>query len=248
MNEILKALHMRKSVRVFTDDEITKEDKESIFYAALQAPSAGCQLLYTILDITEQEKKERLAVLCDNQPFIAKARMVLIFCADCRKWLSFYKEAGLEPRLPGAGDLLLAAEDALIAAQNAVTAAESLGIGSCYIGDVMENAEEMKALLRLPAYVYPACMLVFGYPVEQQKERKKPERFRISDIVCENGYRDKSGREIREMFEGRTGAKSYEEWMEAFWKRKYESDFSNEMNRSMEIYLKDFREHPAAEG
>ena len=76
--------------------------------------------------------------------------MALVFCADCRKWLSFYREAGLTPRKPGTGDLLLAVEDALIAAQNAVTAAESLGIGSCYIGDVMENAEEMKELLKLP--------------------------------------------------------------------------------------------------
>ncbi len=148
----------------------------------------------------------------------------------------------MEPRSPGAGDLLLAVEDALIAAQNAVTAAESLGIGSCYIGDVMENAEEVKKLLQLPKYVYPACLLVFGYPTKQQKERKKPERFRLSDIVCENGYRDKSSQEIREMFEGRTGTKEYEAWMEAFWKRKYESSFSMEMNRSMEVYLKDFLE------
>jgi len=241
MNEIIKSLHLRKSVRVFTEEDISKEDKNSILQAALQAPSAGCQLLYTILDITEQEKKERLAVLCDDQPFIAKAKMVLVFCADCRKWLSFYKEAGVEPRLPGAGDLLLAVEDAVIAAQNAVTAAESLGIGSCYIGDVMENAEEMKKLLQLPQYVYPACMLVFGHPTAQQKERRKPERFRVSDIVCENSYRDKSSQEIREMFLERTGAKSYEEWMQAFWKRKYESGFSKEMNRSMEVYLKDFR-------
>ena len=240
MNEILKGLHSRKSVRVFTEKEISGEDRNSILSAALQAPSAGCQLLYTILDITDGQKKERLAVLCDNQPFIAKAKLVLVFCADCRKWLSFYKEAGLEPRKPGVGDLLLAVEDALIAAQNAVTAAESLGIGSCYIGDVMENAEEMKALVQLPAYVYPACMLVFGYPTAQQQEREKPERFRISDIVCENGYRDKSSQEIREMFAGKTGAKSYEEWMETFWKRKYESDFSKEMTRSMEVYLKDF--------
>ena len=57
-------------------------------------------------------------------------------------------------------------------------------------------------------------------------------RFRVSDIVCENSYQDKSGAQIREMFSGRTDGKSYEEWMEAFWKRKYESDFSREMNRS----------------
>ena len=240
MNEILQALERRKSVRVFTDKEISAPDKESILYAALQAPSAGCQLLYTIIDVTGQEKKETLARLCDNQLFIAKAKLVLVFCADCRKWLSFYKEAGLAPRDPGAGDLLLAVEDALIAAQNAVTAAESLGIGSCYIGDVMENAEEMKELLQLPKYVYPACMLVFGYPTGQQIERKKPERFKVSDIVCENSYRDKTGQEIREMFSQRTDMQSYEKWMEAFWKRKYESDFSNEMNRSMEVYIKDF--------
>ncbi len=245
-NEILKSLYERKSVRVFTGEKIAGEDKDSILQAALQAPSAGCQLLYTILDITDESKRERLAVLCDNQPFMAKADMMLVFCADCRKWLSFYREAGLEPRTPGAGDLLLAVEDALIAAQNAVTAAESLGIGSCYIGDVMENAEEMRALLQLPSYVYPACLLVFGYPTKQQKERKKPERFRISDIVCENSYQDKSGAQIREMFSGRTDGKSYNEWMEAFWKRKYESEFSREMNRSMEIYLQDFLEpHPA---
>lgn len=242
MNEIIKSLHARKSIRVFTEEEISEEDKNSILYAALQAPSAGCQLLYTILDMTDRKKKEKLAELCDHQLFMAKAKMMLVFCADCRKWLSFYEEAGLKPRSPGAGDLLLAVEDALIAAQNAVTAAESLGIGSCYIGDVMENAEEVKTLLQLPRYVYPACLLVFGYPTEQQKERKKPERFRVSDIVCENGYRDKSGQEIREMFAGRTGVRDYEEWMEAFWKRKYESSFSREMNRSMEVYLKDFLE------
>lgn len=240
MNEMIKELYARKSVRVFTGEDITEEDKKSILGAALQAPSAGCQLLYTILDITDQNKKDRLAKLCDDQPFIARAKLVLVFCADCRKWLTFYREAGLKPRDPGAGDLLLAVEDALIAAQNAVMAAQSLGIGSCYIGDVMENAEEVKALLQLPGCVYPACMLVFGHPTKQQEEREKPKRFAVSDIVCENCYQDKSGQEIRDMFAGMTGMQSYEQWMEAFWKRKYESAFSKEMNRSMEVYLRDF--------
>ncbi len=239
-NKIIKSLYERKSVRAFTDEEISCEDKNCILQAALQAPSAGCQLLYTIINITDADKKEKLAVLCDNQLFMTKAKMMLVFCADCRKWLSFYEEAGLKPRAPGVGDLLLAVEDALIAAQNAVTAADSLGIGSCYIGDVMENVEEMKTVLQLPKYVYPACLLVFGHPTEQQKIRKKPERFRVSDIVCENSYQDKSGAQIRGMFSERTDGKSYDEWMEAFWKRKYESDFSKEMNRSMEVYLQDF--------
>ena len=98
MNEIIKALYERKSVRVFTEQYISKAEKESILNAAFQAPSAGCQLLYTILDMTDQQKKEKLAELCDHQPFIAKAKLVLVFCADCAKWLSFFCAAGLTPR------------------------------------------------------------------------------------------------------------------------------------------------------
>ena len=48
---------------------------------------------------------------------------------------------------------MLAITDTAIAAQNAVVAAESLGIGSCYIGDIMENCEEQRRLLQLPEYV-----------------------------------------------------------------------------------------------
>ena len=85
MNEIIESLYQRKSVRAFTDREIAPEDKEMILNAAIQAPSAGNQQLYTILDITDPELKETLARTCDNQPFIARGKMVLIFLADCRK-------------------------------------------------------------------------------------------------------------------------------------------------------------------
>jgi len=215
--------------------------QEAILLAAAQAPTAGNQQLYTILRITDQALKDRLAVTCDNQPFIARAKMVLIFCADCRKWYDAFLSAGCEPRKPGVGDLLLAVSDANIAAQNAVTAAESLGVGSCYIGDIMENAELHRELLHLPQYVFPAAMLVFGYPTQQQIEREKPERAAMKHIVHENGYRLMDGPELRELFSPKAGQRSYEEWMDAFCKRKYNSDFSREMTRSVSEYLRDFQ-------
>lgn len=67
---------------------------------------------------------------------------------------------------------MLAVTDTAIAAQNAVVAAESFGIGSCYIGDIMENCEEQRKLLQLPEYVFPAVMIVFGWPTKQQMKRK----------------------------------------------------------------------------
>lgn len=240
MNQTIKELHGRKSVRVFEDREISQEDKLLILEAATMAPTAGNQQLYTILDITDQKLKEKLVETCDGQRFIADAKMVLIFCADCKKWYDGFKEAGAEPRNPSVGDLLLAVSDANIAAQNAVTAAESLGIGSCYIGDVMENCEEQKALLNLPKYVFPAAMLVFGYPTQQQVERKKPERVDLKHIVHENTYRRMDAPELREMFGTKAGERTYEEYMKAFCNRKYNSDFSKEMSRSVGEYIKDF--------
>ena len=241
MNEILQSLHQRKSVRVYEDKPIPQEMKQAILEAAMQAPSAGCQQLYTILDITDQKRKEALADSCDHQPFIAKAPMVLVFCADCKKWYDAYLEAGCQPRRPGVGDLMLAVTDAAIAAQNAVVAAESFGIGSCYIGDIMENCETQRNLLELPAYVFPAAMLVFGWPTEQQKQRKKPQRCAQKYIVHENTYHSIDGAKLREMLADKCGQASYEEWCAAFCERKYNSDFSKEMTRSVDEYLRQFQ-------
>lgn len=242
MNEVLRQLYDRKSMRVYEDRPISAEDKAAILKAAVNAPTAGNQQLYTILDITDQALKEKLVETCDNQPFIASGKLVLVFCADCRKWYEGFTAAGCQPRKPGSGDLLLAVSDTVIAAQNAVVAAESLGIGSCYIGDIMENCEAQRELLGLPEYVFPAAMLVFGYPTEQQKRRPKPERAAMEHIVHENRYRCMDGAELKSLFGNRTPAEKYEEWMRAFCNRKYNSDFSREMSRSVDVYLDDFRE------
>ena len=241
MNPIIQSLFDRKSVRAFTGRDITPEEKDLILRAAAQAPTAGNQQLYTILDITDQAIKDTLVKTCDNQPFIADAKLVLIFCADCKKWHDAFAAAGCAPRAPGVGDLALAISDATIAAQNAVVAAESLGIGSCYIGDIMENCEAHRELLHLPRYVFPCCMLVFGFPTEQQKNRPKPVRAAMEHVVHENGYWEMDSAELEAMLTKNVApGNTYENWIHAFCKRKYNSDFSREMTRSVAEYLKDF--------
>ena len=240
MNQVLEQLHQRKSVRVDEDRPISPADKEAILAAACAAPTAGNQQLYTILDITDQALKDRLADTCDHQPFIARAPLVLIFCADCQKWYDAFASGGCQPRKPGVGDLLLACSDANIAAQNAVTAAWSLGIGSCYIGDVMELCETHRELLGLPEYVFPAAMVVFGYPTPQQQEREKPRRRAMEHIVHQNRYRRMDGAELEAMLADNAGERPSRAWLQAFCDRKYNSDFSREMTRSVGEYLKPF--------
>lgn len=234
MNEVLQQLHNRKSVRVYEDRPVEPEVKKVILEAAIQAPSAGNMALYTILDITDQELKNKLAVSCDNQPFIATAPVVLIFCADYRRWYDVFCKYVDEVRKPDMGDLFLAEADTLIAAQNAVVAAHSLGLGSCYIGDITENYEFHKELLNLPQYVVPAAMLCIGYPTVQQLSRPKPPRHAVSDLVHENGYSLEKSGEMSRMLEIQQGKSGEElaDYIRRFCKRKWNSEFSREMSRS----------------
>ena len=241
-NETLNLLLRSKSVRVFEDREITAEEKEAIFLAAMAAPTAGNQQLYTILDITDPAIKEKLADTCDHQPFIAQAKMVLIFCADVRRWVDLFEEAGAVPRRPGPGDLMLACADACIAAQNAVVAAQSLGLGSCYIGDIIENFEYHRDLLKLPEHVVPAAMVCFGYPTEQQLRRQKPARFKAEDLVHENGYDIDKSEALPWMVMERQVLSDDEVplWLRNLARRKWDSEFSKEMNRSAQVIADDW--------
>ena len=96
--------------------------------------------------------------------------------------------------------------------------------------------------MNLPEYVVPAAMLVIGYPTQQQKERRKPERCPLESIVHENGYHRMDGGELEAMLSHNAGQRSYQAWLEAFCARKYNSDFSREMTRSAEVYLRTFLE------
>lgn len=198
MNNTIRELMNRRSVRVFLDKAIEPNKKQAILQAAMHAPTGGNMQLYSILDIQDQALKDKLADLCNHQPFIAKAALVLVFVSDPPRWYRNYHRFITKslPMTPKLTDLYVALCDSLVAAQNAVVAAESLGIGSCYIDDIIANYDEVKELLQLPQYVVPTTMVVFGYPTYQQQMRLKPTRFFLDDVVFTNSYPKRSDDEI----------------------------------------------------
>lgn len=257
MNQVIDTLLKRKSIRAYEDKEIEAEVKAQILQATLRAPTAGNQMLYSIVDVTDQSIKNTLAKSCDNQPFIARAPMVWLFLADYQRWYDYFLACGVElscaeknlsMRKPEEGDLFLACCDALIAAQNAVVAAESFGIGSCYIGDIMEQYETHKKLFNLPKYVFPICMLCFGYPTQQQSDRPQSPRFDEQFIVFENQYKRLTKPGLDEMFRERQklmfGEREYVEGSvnvgQLMYWRKFSADFSVEMSRSVRAILKEW--------
>ena len=252
---ISEVIKNRTSLRVYDDRMIEDQDLEKILEAASLAPTAGNQQLYSIIVIKSQETKDKLSESCDHQPFIAKAPVLLLFVSDQKKWFDYYqlegckefseREPGLFWEAPNESDLMLSIEDTMIAAQNAVLMAESLGIGSCYIGDILENYEFHKELFDLPDYVVPISLVCLGYYKEGHK-RVHRKRFDQKYVVFEEKYRELSDEELKEMFAERaagfvkTPTSSAENFAQAFYRRKTGAACSKEMKRSVRAMLADY--------
>ena len=245
MNETIRLLMERKSVRQFVQEEMPREDVEAILSAAVQAPSAGNMTLWTIINVTDPQKKKALSVSCDNQPFIATAPLVLVFCADYRRWFELFKtlDLGEEVRRPAEGDFMLAMEDTVIAAHATVVAADALGYGSCYIGDIIEHCDTQREILGLPEYVKPVCMAVYGKPTQSQIDRVKPPRFKLEDVVHENTYVPQGADKMAAMLKERQSLddEAFDRWLMAFTKRKWNCDFSREMSRSAAQIIEEWK-------
>lgn len=255
MNEIIKGMNNRVSLRKYAEKPIAKEHLDAILESMMRAPTAGNMMLYSVIAVRDEEKKKILSETCDHQPFIATAPLILIFLADMQRWFDYYEssgvreyctEHGLEYEGPDEGDLMLASTDASIAAQNAVVAAESLGIGSCYIGDIIENYETHKELLQLPDWTFPVAMLCLGYYPEGHNRVVTP-RFDRKYIVFDEKYQRLSEADFKDMFKDREQRVTKQNVFKAqnfgqlMYARKTGSAFSKEMTRSVRLMLENWR-------
>ena len=207
MNETIRLLGERMSLRKYSPEPIEADHLEAIVHSTMRAPTAGNMMLYSVIQVQAQQKKDRLSETC-NHAFIAQAPLVLLFLADMQRIYDFYSAFGvpgycqehdLEFQTPQASNLMMSCCDALIAAQTSVIAAESLGIGSCYIGDIMGDYEQHQALFQLPRWTFPIALVCYGYYPEEVK-RKLNTRFDRTFVWFQDSYQHQSREGFREMY------------------------------------------------
>ena len=249
-NPTIELLLGRKSVRDYEDRPIPEELKDLVIAATLRAATAGNMMLYQVIEVEDAGRREFLSHSCDEQPFIAKAPWLLVFVADYQRWYDYFVWSGAavpgpgltEAPLPAEADLLLAVSDALIAAQTAATAVDALGLGSCYIGDIMENVEKHREFFDLPRWAFPVAMLAIGWPTARQRERAQPRRFDRKFVVAKETYRKVEPSEYPELFGADPtkgapflpGASNYGQHV---WRKKFSNAFMDEMRRSVRAAL-----------
>lgn len=255
MNEVMKLLKERMSLREYDPMPIAEEDMKYIIESTLRAPTSGNLMMYSIIRVNQEGNKKKLSKLCDDQPFIAQAPGLFLFVSDLQRLQDYFVYAGVgdylkqkeEPfRTPGVGALMLGISDALIAAQNMVIAGESLGIGSCYIGDIMENYEEIRDMFLLPKYTFPVAMLAMGYYPENF-ERRVTERYGQKFIFHEDVYQRMDAPALEEMFReketwfSQSGIEDATNFAQLIYTRKFGTEVAKEMDRSVSKILENWQ-------
>jgi nitroreductase len=197
-NTTLKLLMERASCRNFSKRVISKRVMDAILEAGIHAPTGGNLQPYSIIRIVSSRKRARLAKMC-GQSFMAKAPVHLLFCIDYHR-LQRWAEIETAPFSATCSfrHFWIAFQDTIICAQNICTAADSLGLGSVYIGTVMEFIPDTRIMFGLPKGVLPVVLLCLGYPAVKPLVRRK---LGIEMIVHDERYHEMSDRRLRKVFE-----------------------------------------------
>jgi len=151
---IWEVIEARRSVRAYQSRAIEPDKLEAVLRAANLAPSAGNLQAYEIHLIQDARTRQALAAAALGQSFLARAPVVLIFCAHAAR-SARYGRRGAE---------LYCLQDATVAAAYAQLAATALGLATCWVGAFDDEAVVRAA--ELPAGQRPVAILPLGYAAE----------------------------------------------------------------------------------
>jgi nitroreductase len=162
MNEILKAIRDRRSVRAFRPQPVEREKLEAILEAGRWAPSGKNTQPWRFVVVESAAKRAELAKLVTQKDMVGTAPVTLAILLD--------RAAGY--------DELKDAQGIGACAQSVLLAVHALGLGACWIGRARD--QEVEALLGAKDGEELMMLIPIGYPAETPPVR---ERRPLSDLA-----------------------------------------------------------------
>ena len=197
-NPTSKLLVERASCRDFSDEKIPPDVLQLVLEAGTHAPNGWNLQPYSIIKIENDETKRKLAQMC-GQDFIGQAPVLLLFCIDWQR-VERWARLSVAPftATSSFAHFWISFQDTILCAQSLCVAAESVGLGSVYIGAVVEFLAEIRNMFQLPPRVLPVVLLCLGYP----KSRPQPQKKLGPDVIVHaEKYREMEDHEIVAAFE-----------------------------------------------
>src|SRR6185503_4599930 len=135
--------------------------------AAFSASSKSDYQQASAIRVKDRGRRDRLAALFPDMPWIGTAPVFLVFLGDARRLERLGDLRGHRQDNGALEGFFNATVDAALALQTCVLAAETLGLGACPISVLRNRIGEVADILELPDTVFPVAGLCLGYPVQQ---------------------------------------------------------------------------------
>lgn len=180
MNETMQTILHRRAIRRFDERQIEEEILQQIVQAGLYAPSAGGKQGVIFAVCQDREVNERLGKIkrANSHPHMATAKNYVSkeqpSIADDLKLVNAFYDAPTVITMFAPKNFLFSADDCAVAAENMMLAADSLGIGSCYIGQgwtafADSYGQEILRKWKIRTDYYAVMQLLLGYPKADDK-------------------------------------------------------------------------------
>jgi nitroreductase len=170
-NPVIDAMLSRKSIRKYTAEQPSDEVVATIVRAGQQAPFA-----YQLCSLLLSRHRE-------ENPF--DAPLLFTICVDSHRLERVMAKRNWTMATNDLSLFFFGIQDAALMAENMVIAAESLGLGSCFLGNAPYRAAAIAAEYKLPQRVFPLVQLTMGYPAEDPPPRP---RYPLAFTLFEDEY------------------------------------------------------------
>lgn len=182
MNETIEIIKNLKTVRRFSDKDISEDDLLLILEACVNAATASARQAYSIIVVDDKKVMKEIGYVGNK---------ILVFCVDFNRVIDTAEYLGFQYNhgVPIAG-FITGSTDTILAAQTAAIAAKSIGIDSFFTNCVHRgNINRIYELLNLPErYCFPLIALVLGYSDEKKIKLTKKGRLKGEGIIHRNKY------------------------------------------------------------
>ena len=183
----LRQVLLRRTHRRYDDRPVPPALVGLLLAAALSASSKSDYQQATVIWLRDRGRRDRLAALFPDMPWIGSAPAFLVFLADARRLERLGELRGHQVENGSLEGFFNATVDAALALQTCILAAETLGLGTCPISVLRNRITDVAEILELPDKVFPVAGLCLGYPAQQGYMSM---RLPLPVTVCEDRYGD----------------------------------------------------------
>jgi nitroreductase len=165
LNDLIKQILSRRSIRKYTPEPIKEEVINELLEAAMSAPSAGNEQPWQFVVINNRHILDEIPNIHPHSKMLREAPLAILVCGDIEKeahrgyWM----------------------QDCAAAVENLLLAASAKGLGAVWLGVYPreDRVKGLRELLNIPHHVIPFALVSVGHPAEKKPPEDRFDKTKI---------------------------------------------------------------------